>query len=58
MMSWLRYEFRKLNWHVILNVIGHVLLALAGLLIAPLICGFIYHEDISSFVITKDVAQA
>ena len=51
MMSWLRYEFRKLNWRVILNVIGYVLLALAGLLIAPLICGLIYHENISSFVI-------
>lgn len=51
MMSWLKFEFRKLNWRVIANINGNVLLALAGLLFLPLICGLLYHEDISSFII-------
>lgn len=50
MMYWFRKEFRKLNWYVIGNVIGNVLLVLAVLLLFPLLCGLIYHEKIIAFV--------
>ena len=50
-MSWLRKEMRKLNWRVIGNVIGNVLLVLAVLLAFPLVCGLLYHENIQSFIL-------
>lgn len=50
----LNKQLSKLNWRVIGNVIGYVLLAEAGLMLLPLICCFIYGETKSaiSFIIT------
>ncbi len=50
MMFWLRRQGRKLNWHVIGNVIGNVLLVMAFLFVFPIICGIIYHEEVLSFL--------
>ena len=51
MMFWLRRQGRKLNWHVIGNVIGNVLLVMAFLFVFPIICGIIYHEEVLSFLL-------
>lgn len=50
MMFWLRRQGGKLNWHVIGNVIGNVLLVMAFLFVFPIICGIIYHEEVLSFL--------
>lgn len=60
MMSWFRRELKKLNWLVIGNVIGNVLLAVAGLMIFPVICGLFYGEmdQIIHFIITIAICLA
>ncbi len=40
----LRRQFRKLNWRVIANISGYVLIAEAGLMLFPLICALMYGE--------------
>ena len=57
-MSWLRRELKKLNWLVIGNVIGNILLAIAGLMILPVVTGLIYHEMsmVAFFLITIGIS--
>ncbi len=52
MMYWIN-KFKKLNWYVIGNVIGYVLLVEAGLLLLPLLVDLIYREkDAISYLVT------
>lgn len=44
MMYSLSRQFRKLNWRVIGNVTGNVLLALAAIMVLPMVCSWIYGE--------------
>lgn len=44
MMYSIKRQFRKLNWRVIGNVSGNVLLALAAIMVLPMICSWIYGE--------------
>ena len=57
-MFWLKREFQKLNWQVIGNIVGMVLIALACLMLLPVICGLIYKEidDVLCFLLVIGIS--
>lgn len=57
MTFWLNRNINKLNWRVILNMIGFALIALSGLLMLPVIVALRYREFhlLSPFLITIGV---
>lgn len=52
-MYWLRRKLRKINWSLIANLNGYVLICLGLLMLLPTICSLIYHEQVVyDFLIT------
>lgn len=44
MMYWHR-ALKRLNWNIIVNILGYVLLVSAGLMLLPLLVGLLYQEE-------------
>ncbi|MBB5184593.1 trk system potassium uptake protein TrkH [Faecalicoccus acidiformans] len=52
-MYWLKRKLRKINWSLIANLNGYVLICLGLLMVLPTICSLIYKEDVVyDFLIT------
>ena len=55
-MYWLRRKLRKINWSLIANLNGYVLICLGILMVLPTICALIYKEDVVyDFLITFSI---
>ena len=43
-MYWLKRKMKKVNWRLIANMNGYVLICLGLLMVLPLICSLLYKE--------------
>ena len=52
-MYWLKRKMKKVNWRLIANMNGYVLICLGLLMVLPLICSLLYKEKVVyDFLIT------